>query len=715
VSDRVSVSIGIPFLNARPYLADAVRSVFAQTHDDWELLLIDDGSSDGSVDVVRHLDDPRVRVLSDGHHRGLCARLNQIASLAEGAYLARMDADDLMHPERVERQIRFLRANPSVDLIDTATFTVDDDLTPLGIRGDHPLDARAEVVLRNGLLVHPTIMGRVEWFRSNPYDPVYVRAEDRELWSRTCATTTFARLWEPLFFYREGPAGNLQNYLRTERSVRAVLHRYGPPLVGRWRTRRLVMRSRLKSMAYRLATALGRQDWLIKRRNRPLTVAEAQEARRILSAIRNTAVPGLEGLAQPAPARRPFRREAAAVNPRVLHVTTVPVTLGFLAGHVAHAKSRGFEVHALSSPGEPLLQFAQSLQIDVHAAVMPRSITPLVDLAALLRIVRIIRHIGPTIVDGHTPKGALLAMMAATVCRVPVRVYHQHGLRLMTTTGLKRRILGWAERTTCRLAHQVICISNSLREVLIEKQLCPPEKVKVLAHGSIDGVEAQSMFNPARISMQSAQRIRARYQIPEDALVMGFVGRITRDKGVIELTESWRALRVKYPSLHLLVAGPFESHDPIPGDVDATLRSDPRIHLAGMVRDMPSVYRILDLLVLPTYREGFGMSLLEASSMELPVVATRIPGCVDAVREGETGLLVPIRDAEALTVAIRTYLDNPKLRRQHGTNGRHRALRDFDPEVMREALFHEYLRLLVERGCADVVQHISPVARTAVP
>jgi glycosyltransferase involved in cell wall biosynthesis len=312
VSDRVSVSIGIPFLNARRYLADAVRSVFAQTHDDWELLLVDDGSSDGSVDVVRHLDDPRVRVLSDGSHRGLCARLNQIASLAHGTYLARMDADDLMHPERVGRQIAFLRANPNVDVVDTATFTVDDDLTPLGIRGDRPLDLRAEVVLRNGLLIHPTVMGRAEWFRSNPYDPVYVRAEDLELWSRTCATTTFARVCEPLFFYREGPAGNLRNYLRSERTVRAVLHRYGPPLVGGRRTRLLVMRSRLKSMAYRLATALGRQDGLIRRRNRPLTAAEIQDGRRILSAIRNTPVSGLDCDFPPPSARRPLQDGAAA-------------------------------------------------------------------------------------------------------------------------------------------------------------------------------------------------------------------------------------------------------------------------------------------------------------------------------------------------------------------------------------------------------------------
>jgi len=311
VSDRVSVTIGIPFLNARRCLADAVRSVFAQTHDDWELLLIDDGSADGSIDVVRHLNDPRVRVLSDGSNRGLCVRLNQIASLAQGAYLARMDADDLMHPERIERQIRFLSANPDIDLVDTATFTVDDDLTPLGIRGDRPLDSRPEAVLRNGLLIHPTVMGRAEWFRGNPYDPVYVRAEDRELWSRTCGTTKFARLGEPMFFYREGLAGNLRNYLRTERTVRDILHRYGPPLVGARRTRLLVMRSRLKSMAYRIGTKLGLQGRLIKKRNRPLSAAEIQEGRRILSVIQSTAVSGLDDDV-PAPSAHRSRHDEAA-------------------------------------------------------------------------------------------------------------------------------------------------------------------------------------------------------------------------------------------------------------------------------------------------------------------------------------------------------------------------------------------------------------------
>jgi glycosyltransferase involved in cell wall biosynthesis len=385
------------------------------------------------------------------------------------------------------------------------------------------------------------------------------------------------------------------------------------------------------------------------------------------------------------------------MSPTVLHVTTVPVTFRFLVGHVAYAKRKGFDVHVMSSPGEALDRFAREMQVECHPIAMPRRITPLEDLGALVRVARAIRRIHPTIVDGHTPKGGLLAMMAATLCRVPVRIYHLHGLPLVTATGLKRTILRCTEWTACTLAHQVLSVSESLRHVAIAEGLCRAEKIKVLGHGTIDGVEADATFDPTRMSLGEAKLIRDRYQIPHDALVVGFVGRIVRDKGLIELVRAWRTLREEFASAHLLVAGPFEDQDPVPAEVEAELRGDPRVHLAGMVHDMPSIYRVLDLLVLPTYREGFGVALLEAAAMSVPVVASRIPGCVDAVQDGVTGTLVPARDADALAMAVRTYLRDSDLRVRHGRQGRERVLRDFNPKVMRDALCQEYERLLRER------------------
>src|SRR5262249_33178162 len=144
-------------------------------------------------------------------------------------------------------------------------------LTPLGIRAEKPLDCRPVSVLKRGLLMHPTVMARTEWFRRNPYDPVYVRVEDCELWCRTCTTTRFARISEPLLFYREGMQGNLRNYVRGAATMRKVMRTYGPPLVGSWQTFLLVGRFYARAMLYRAATMLGIQGELIKRRNRPLT------------------------------------------------------------------------------------------------------------------------------------------------------------------------------------------------------------------------------------------------------------------------------------------------------------------------------------------------------------------------------------------------------------------------------------------------------------
>lgn len=291
------ISIGIPFFNARRTIADAVRSVFAQTYQDWELILVDDGSRDGSAEIVQQIADPRVRILADGVNRGLCARLNQIASLARGEYLARMDADDLMHPERIARQSAFLAENRDIDVIDTTTYTVDDDLAPLGIRGGEPLDCRPEAILRNGLLIHPTMMARTEWFRQNPYDGAFVRAEDRELWCRTCSSTKFSRLCEPLFFYREGLAGNLRNYINSGVTLRKILRQYGPPLIGQWRTSLLVNQCSLRTIVYRAATSIGMQGRLISRRNRPLTTTEFRTARDVIAQILQTSVPGLSSQA----------------------------------------------------------------------------------------------------------------------------------------------------------------------------------------------------------------------------------------------------------------------------------------------------------------------------------------------------------------------------------------------------------------------------------
>ncbi len=383
---------------------------------------------------------------------------------------------------------------------------------------------------------------------------------------------------------------------------------------------------------------------------------------------------------------------------RLVHITTVPDSLDFFTGQVGYMKAQGLDVQAITSPGELLDFFAARESLRVHAVAMTRRITPLRDLMSVVRLWRRLRRLRPVIVHTHTPKGGLLGMMSAWLAGVPVRVYHLHGLPLATASGFKRLLLRTSEKVACGLAHQVLAVSWSLRDEALAQGICPPDKITVLRSGSSNGVDAVDTFNPERVGAEARAVVRARYGIPADALVVGFVGRVVRDKGLAELVESWQALREEFPRLHLLVVGPFEPQDPVGPEVERVLRGDPRIHLAGMCLDVPPLYAAMDVLALPTYREGFGVVAIEAGAMGLPVVATRIPGCVDAIRDGVTGTLVPARDGPALAEALRQYLRSPGLRREHGTAGRRRVLHEFRREAIWDAQFQEYLRLLRAKG-----------------
>lgn len=383
---------------------------------------------------------------------------------------------------------------------------------------------------------------------------------------------------------------------------------------------------------------------------------------------------------------------------KLLHITTVPDSLYFLANQVGYMKTRGFEVQALSSPGELLDKFAAQEDITVHAIEMPRRITPIQDIRSIFRLWQCIGQIQPQIVHSHTPKGGLLGMIAAWIARVPVRVYHIHGLPLMTAKGYKRLLLRWSEKLSCLLANQVFCVSHSIREVVVSEGLCPTAKVKVLLRGSINGVDAINRFNQANVGETNRQELCNQYDIPPDALVVGFVGRIVRDKGMAELVSAWKTLCKEFPKLHLLMVGDFEPQDPVPPEAEHSLKNDSRIHITGMAWNTPQLYAAMDVLVLPTYREGFPVVPLEAAAMQLPIVATRIPGCIDAVQDGVTGTLIPPRNVEALVEAIRAYLQNPELRLQHGQAGRDRVLRDFRQEAIWEVLYQEYVKLLQTKG-----------------
>lgn len=399
---------------------------------------------------------------------------------------------------------------------------------------------------------------------------------------------------------------------------------------------------------------------------------------------------------------------------RLVHITTIPESLGFLRGQLAEMKAHGFEITAISSPGSALGEFGEQQGIDVIGVPMSRQITPLADLRALWSLVKHLRELRPMIVHVHTPKAGLLGSLAALIAGTPVRIYHLRGLPLETASGWRRRVLRWTERVTCAASHRVISVSHSLRELAVRERLVPARKVTVLAGGSGQGVDANGRFDPDRLPADARTAKRREYQIPDDAFVIGYFGRLVRDKGILELIAAWRQLAAEHPQLHLLIAGGAEDRDALPADALATLREDSRIHWIGWDWETPPLFAAVDLVVVPTFREGFPNVPLEAAAMRKAVVGTRVTGCVDAIADGTTGTLVPPRDAPALAAAIATYLANPGLATRHGVAGRERVRTSFRRELIWDALHATYRELIANaHDRADTITRALDVAGAA--
>ncbi len=383
-----------------------------------------------------------------------------------------------------------------------------------------------------------------------------------------------------------------------------------------------------------------------------------------------------------------------------MHVVTAAMTTRLMRGQLRFLHEAGFEVTIVSSPGWELDSVAEEEGVHGIGIWMEREISPLRDLWSLWRLWRLMRRLRPAVVNAGTAKAGLLAGMAAWLAGVPCRVYTLHGIRLETTSGLKRSILAAAERVSCRCANHVLCVSESVQNRAVEFGLVQRGRCGFLGRGSFNGVDAER-FAPTPGRLAQAAEVRRQLAIPRDAPVIGFVGRLTRDKGVPQLVEAFRRVRERLPRTRLLLIGRFEGGDPVPKAVRESIDTDPGVVHVGYVEDPAVHYQLMDVLALPTYREGFPTVVLEAAAAEKPVVSTWATGARDAVVDGVTGLLVPVGDSDALAEALLSVLDSPVLAAKMGSAGRQRVEREYQPARVCRELEGLYRSLLAAAGLAE--------------
>lgn len=278
------VTVGLPFFDEQRHLGDAIRSVLAQSVTDFELLLVDDGSRDDSLAIARSFTDSRIRVIADGKRRHLPARLNEIVRVARAPHVARMDADDVMHPTRLARQLEVFASRPSCDVVGTWVALVDREARVFAVCESSPLPPTARAALTQGILPHATVLGKRAWFAANPYDETLTRAEDRDLWCRTATTADFAVVPECLYVVRVDvdKESFLKGYVESQRQNRQIFLTYGPAIVGRIETSQLIALAGAKAVVMRALIAAGFAERVVRRRGRKPTERERAMAREAL-------------------------------------------------------------------------------------------------------------------------------------------------------------------------------------------------------------------------------------------------------------------------------------------------------------------------------------------------------------------------------------------------------------------------------------------------
>ena len=379
----------------------------------------------------------------------------------------------------------------------------------------------------------------------------------------------------------------------------------------------------------------------------------------------------------------------------VLGVTTQELCL-ILGARLRALLRAGFRVVLVSGPGELLERTASGIGVECVALPMRRCIAPLADLVALVRLWWILGSYNPDLVEFSTPKAGLLGMVAARLRGVPRRIYMLRGRKLERSRGFKRWILLAAERVACSCAHRVLCNSKSLLAEAVALGLAPAGKLLVLGEGSSNGVDVEH-FSPG------PSVVREQFSIPRDAPVVGFVGRLTRDKGLPELIEAFDRILLAEPSTHLLLVGWFDrAEDALDAGLRDRIHNHPRIHCSGFVSDTSPYYRGMDLMVLPTWREGFPNAVLEAAATGIPVVTTESTGARDAVIAEVTGLLIPPGYPEAIVEAVVKLLRNPERRSHMGRAARAWVTEHYSEEQVLGLTANYYLGLLETEPAAQM-------------
>lgn len=403
---------------------------------------------------------------------------------------------------------------------------------------------------------------------------------------------------------------------------------------------------------------------------------------------------------------------------KLLRITTVPLSLKvLLKGQLNFMSNNGFEVVAVSSDAKSLQEVQETEKVAVETVEMTRTISPLKDLKALWDFYRLCKKEKPLMVHSHTPKAGIVGMLGAKLAGVPIRLHTVAGLPLMEATGTKRKVLDFVEKVTYASATKVYPNSKGLYDFIVANRLTSSVKLKVIGKGSSNGIDT-NFFSLNQVPLEKQTELKKEWNITTNDFVFVFVGRLVGDKGINELVQAFQNLETRnqesaslvsnlealVPSPQslvsskvpkLLLVGPLESDlDPLKEETLKEITTNPNIISVGFQKDVRPYFAIANALVFPSYREGFPNVVMQAGAMGLPSIVSNINGCNEIVVEGENGTIIPVKNVEAIQIAMQKMMEDKEYYSKLKENARPMIQSRYEQSVVWNALLEEYNSLI---------------------
>jgi glycosyltransferase involved in cell wall biosynthesis len=374
---------------------------------------------------------------------------------------------------------------------------------------------------------------------------------------------------------------------------------------------------------------------------------------------------------------------------KILRTATVSVSLDVLLKGQLAFLSKYYEVVAVSGQDSNLEEVAKREKVKTIAVNFQRQISPIKDLVSLIKLYRVLKNEKPYIVHSITPKAGLITMVAAYFAKVPIRIHTFTGLVFPSKNGFMKQLLLNLDRILCFFATHIYPEGEGVKNDLINNNVTK-KPLKVIANGNVNGIDT-NYFNASVFSNAQNQELKNKLGISETDFIFVFVGRLVKDKGINELIAAFEFLQKEKSNVKLLLVGNFETNlDPLFPKTIAIIKENPAIISVGFQDDVRPYFAISNVLVFPSYREGFPNVVLQAGAMGLASIVTNINGCNEIVSNKINGLIIPKENQLALYEAMKNIINDAFLLNQMQKNARQMIVSRYEQSMVWESILQEY-------------------------